>query len=334
MTRSILAGWTRVAGAAIAASLALAACSDRPAPSEQAVPQAAASVVPAGFREATLRRPETNLHYVWGGRGPAVILLHGFPEDWSAWRKVAPLLADRFTVIAPDLRGIGGSTTTSAAFDPASMADDIAALMSARGISEAYIVGHDLGGASAYALARLHPERVRGLMLLESPLEGMPSWMKLKTLPVMWHFGFHQTQGIPEQLIGGREAIYVRHFLKESTGGKQPDEADVARYAQAYGSPESLAAALAIYRQLPRQEEFNLKHRQSTAMPVTVVGGEQALGPVAAGMANDLKAWGWSNAESVVVPAAGHYVADEQPNALAALIATRAALNVSSVAAE
>ena len=334
MTRSILASWTHIAGAAIAASLALAACSGPTSSAVQAQRETPPSVIPAGFQEARLRLPETNLHYVWGGRGPAVIFLHGFPEDWSAWRKVAPQLADRFTVIAPDLRGIGGSTTTAAAFDPASMAEDIVALMSARSISEAYVVGHDLGGASAYALARLHPERVRGLMLVESPLEGMPSWMTLKTLPVMWHFGFHQTQGIPEQLIAGREDIYVRHFLKESTGGKQPDEVDVARYAQAYGSPERLAAALAIYRQLPRQEEFNLKHRQSTATPVTVVGGERALGPVSVGMAKDLKTWGWSNAESVVVPAAGHYVADEQPHALAALVATRAARNISIAAAE
>jgi pimeloyl-ACP methyl ester carboxylesterase len=254
-------------------------------------------------------------------------LLHGFPEDWSAWRKVAPRLADRFTVIAPDLRGIGGSTTTAAAFDPATMAQDIAALMSAHGINEAYLVGHDIGGPVAYALARLHPESVRGLMLVESPLEGMPTWNDVRNSPLMWHLGFHQTPALPEQLLAGRETVYVRHFLELSAGGKPAEEADVARYAAAYRAPERLKALLTIYRQLPMQQAFNLAHREPTTIPVTFVGGERVFGPLGKGIAEDLRAWGWSNVESIVVPAAGHYIADEQPNALAALIEARASQN-------
>ena len=308
----------------VAASLLPAVCPPQAAPGEPVPQQTVASILPEGFREEALRLSETNLHYMWGGSGPAVILLHGFPEDWSAWRKVAPRLADRFTVIAPDLRGIGGSTTTTTAFDPVAMAQDIAALISARRIRDAYLVGHDIGGPVAYALARLHPETVRGLMLVEFPLEGMPTWNSVRNSPLMWHLGFHQTAELPEQLLAGREAIYVRHFLKELAGGKQPDEADVARYAAAYRAPERLKALLAIYRQLPMQEAFNLSHREPTTLPITFVGGERVFGPLGNGIANDLRAWGWSNVESIVVPAAGHYIADEQPEAIAALIETRA----------
>ena len=308
--------------AVFAAGLTLFAC-QQTAP--EATPAASASVLPAGFKEATIGLPEGQLHYVAGGQGPALILLHGFPEDWSAWRRVAPSLAGRFTVIMPDLRGLGGSTTIAERFDPEAMAADIAMLMANRGIADAYLVGHDIGGPVAYALARLQPRRVRGVMLVESPLEGMPSWEKVRNSPLMWHLGFHQTPNLPEQLLAGREEIYVRHFLAESAGGTPPDEADVARYATAYRAPERLHALLSIYRQLDKQEAFNSAHREPLGIPITVVGGERVFGPLVDGMTEDLRNWGATRVEGVVVPKAGHYIADEQPEALAALIAARAA---------
>jgi pimeloyl-ACP methyl ester carboxylesterase len=297
--------------------LALSACQQT-----ASAPADAAHVLPE-FTAGEVGLPEGKLHYVSGGTGPVVILLHGFPEDWSAWRRVAPLLAGRFTVIMPDLRGLGGSTTTSERFDPEAMAADIAMLMADRGVTDAYLVGHDIGGPVAYALARLHPQRVRGLMLVESPLQGMPSWMPMQTAPEMWHLGFLQTPKVSEQLLAGREDIIVRHFLTESAG-TPPDEADVARYAAAYRAPERLGALLAIYRQFDKQEAFNLAHRGPMGIPVTLVGGERVFGPFTEGMAGDLRNWGATRVEAVVVPGAGHYIADEQPAALAALIAARA----------
>ena len=304
----------------LAAGLALVACQQ--SASEASLEQAV-GVLP-GFQDGNIQLPEGQLHYVAGGQGPAIILLHGFPEDWSAWRRVAPHLAGRFTVIMPDLRGLGGSTTTSERFDPEAMASDLILLMASRGINDAYLVGHDIGGPVAYALARLQPRRVRGLMLVESPLQGMPSWIKKQNSPLMWHVGFHQTAALPEQILAGREDIYVRHFLTESNAGKAPDEADVARYAAAYRAPERLHALLSLYRQLDKQEAFNLAHRGPMGTPITIVGGERVFGPLVDGMAKDLRDWGAMHVENVVVPNAGHYIADEQPQALAALIAEHA----------
>jgi pimeloyl-ACP methyl ester carboxylesterase len=304
----------------LTAGLVLFAC-QQTAP--EASPTDSASILP-GFKDATIELPEGQLHYVAGGQGPALILLHAFPEDWSEWRRVAPLLAGRFTVIMPDLRGLGGSTTTSERFDPEAMASDIVLLMASRGITDAYLVGHDIGGPVAYALARLQPRRVRGVMLVEAPLQGMPSWMKEQNSPLMWHVGFHQTAGLPEQLLAGREDIYVRYFLKLSNGGRPPDEADVARYAAAYRAPERLHALLSIYRQLDKQEAFNQAHTGPIGTPIAIVGGEHVFGPLVDGMAADLRDWGATHVETVVVPNAGHYIADEQPQALAALIATQA----------
>jgi len=124
----------------------------------------------------------------------------------------------------------------------------------------------------------------------------------------------------------------VRHFLQASAGGKEPDEADVARYAAAYRAPKRLKALLEIYRQLPAQEAFNLAHREPTEIPMTFVGGERVFGKLSDAIAKDLRAWGWSNVESIVVPDAGHYIADEQPEALAALIEARAGRNVTPTA--
>jgi pimeloyl-ACP methyl ester carboxylesterase len=306
--------------AVLGAGLALFAC-------QQANPEAstidAASTLP-GFKEASVGLPEGKLHYVAGGQGPVLILLHAFPEDWSEWRRVAPLLAGRFTVIMPDLRGLGGSTTTSERFDAEAMAADIAMLMANRGIADAYLVGHDIGGPVAYALARVQPRRVRGVMLIESPLIGMPTWDKIKGSPEMWHVGFHQTANLPEQLLAGREDIYVRHFLELFSGGKAPDEADVARYAAAYRAPERLHALLSIYRQFDKEEAFNRAHQEPMGIPITVVGGERVFGPLVDGMVQDLRGWGATHVQGVVVPNAGHYVADEQPEALAALITAKA----------
>jgi pimeloyl-ACP methyl ester carboxylesterase len=304
--------------ALLCAGLALSGC-------QQTTSESADAVVLPGFTAGEVGLPEGKVHYVSGGSGPTVILLHGFPEDWSAWRHVASQLADRFTVIMPDLRGLGGSTTTSKHFDPEAMAADIAMLMANRGVTDAYLVGHDIGGPVAYALARIHPQRVRGLMLVEAPLEGMASWTEVRNSPLMWHLGFHQTAGISEKLLAGREDVYVRHFLTESAGGRPPDEADVARYATAYRAPHRLHALLSIYRQFDKQEAFNLAHRGPLAVPVTVVGGERVFGSLVDGMIQDLRNWGATRVEGVVVPNAGHYIADEQPEALAELIRRRAA---------
>jgi pimeloyl-ACP methyl ester carboxylesterase len=162
-------------------------------------------------------------------------------------------------------------------------------------------------------------------MMVEAPLQGMPSWMKEQNSPLMWHVGFHQTADLPEQLLAGREDVYVRHFLKLSNGGTPPDEADVARYAAAYRAPERLHALLSIYRQFDKQEAFNLSHKGPIGTPIAVVGGEHVFGPLVEKMAADLREWGALHVETIVVPDAGHYIADEKPQALAALIATRAA---------
>jgi pimeloyl-ACP methyl ester carboxylesterase len=135
--------------------------------------QVQTEAVPAGFASATAQVNGTILHYVAGGQGPALILIHGFPENWSAYAKIMPRLASQYRVVAVDLRGIGGSKSTEGGYDAATMAEDVHQLAQTLGLDRAYIVGHDFGGWVAYALARLHPGTVRGAMILDVPIPGI-----------------------------------------------------------------------------------------------------------------------------------------------------------------
>src|SRR3984957_13148062 len=179
-----------------------------------------------GFVSATAQANGTTLHYVRGGTGSAVILLHGFPESWYAYHRVMPLLAKQFTVVAVDLRGIGGSAVTADGYDAANMAEDVHQLVENLHLEHIYVVGHDIGGMVAYAFARRYPETSRGVMLLDAPVPGLGSGDAVKASPITWHINFQQTPGLPEQLLAGREAIYIRHFLDRDTFG----DADIARY--------------------------------------------------------------------------------------------------------
>jgi pimeloyl-ACP methyl ester carboxylesterase len=134
-------------------------CSGAPAESPRRSPvDSAVAELGDAFESRTANVNGTTLHYVRGGSGRAVILLHGFPQDWSVFRRIMPRLARTFTVVAVDLRGIGGSTATSSGYDAATLAEDIRQLTTQLGLDRPYVAGHDNGGMVAYALARLYPE--------------------------------------------------------------------------------------------------------------------------------------------------------------------------------
>jgi pimeloyl-ACP methyl ester carboxylesterase len=276
-----------------------------------------------GFVSETAQVNATTLHYVRGGAGSAVILLHGFPEDWYAYHRVMPLLAKQFTVVAVDLRGIGGSAATAGGYDAANMAEDVHELMDHLHLEHVYLVGHDIGGMVAYAFARRYPETSRGVMMLDAPLPGLGSWDAVKTSRITWHINFHQTPDLPEQLIAGREAIYLRHFLDSNTFS----DADVVRFARAYSAPEHLRALLEIYRAFPANEKFNAAQQSTIKLPLVLAPGENSpFEKLTPSFAEALRAHGCANVKIEVIKNSVHYVADEQPEAVARLIEQYASL--------
>ena len=276
-----------------------------------------------GFVSATAQANGTTLHYVRGGTGPAIILLHGFPEDWYAYHRVMPLLAKQFTVVAVDLRGIGGSAATADGYDAANMAEDVHQLAESLHLEHIYVVGHDIGGMVAYAFARRYPETSRGVMMLDTPVPGLGSWDAVKASPITWHINFQQTPGLPEQLLAGREAIYIRHFLDRDTFS----DADVARYARAYAAPEHLRALLETYRAFPANEKFNAAQRSAISVPLVLAPGETSpFEKLMPSFAEGLRDHGCANVKIEVIRNSVHYVADEQPELVAELIERYASL--------
>ncbi len=197
-----------------------------------------------GFVSNTAQVNGTTLHYVRGGTGPAVILLHGFPQDWYEFHQIMPRLAKKFTVIAVGLRGVGGSAATPNGYDAANLAEEVHQLARRLRLERPYIAGHDIGGMVAYAFARLYPAQVRGVMILDVPLPGIEPWEEVKANPVLWHIGFHQTPNLPEKLIAGRQFVYFREgsFNRFTANSSSITDADVTHYAKSYAAPKQLRA--------------------------------------------------------------------------------------------
>jgi pimeloyl-ACP methyl ester carboxylesterase len=274
-----------------------------------------------GFVSRTANVNGTTLHYVRGGAGPAVILLHGFPQDWSVFRRIMPRLAANFTVLSVDMRGIGGSAITDT-YDAATVAEDIRQLARELDLGSIYFAGHDNGGMVAYAFARLHPQSTRGIMVLDVPLPGIEPWEDVKAEPLLWHFGFHQTADLPEQLIAGREFIYFRAFFDRFALRREAiSDEDVARYVRAYAGVERLRAGLEFYRRAyPTSETFNATTRSPLRVPIVLAGGDRSTGPANTTIAKALRENGCEDVTVESVRDSGHWVVDEQPAIVADLL--------------
>jgi pimeloyl-ACP methyl ester carboxylesterase len=283
--------------------------------------QVQAEAVPVGFASATAQVNGTILRYVAGGQGPALILIHGFPENWSAYAKIMPRLASQYRVVAVDLPGIGGSKPTERGYDAATMAEDVHQLALTLGLDRSYVVGHDFGGWVAYALARLHPGTVRGAMILDVPIPGIEPWEKVKVDPRLWHFGFHRVPGLAEKLLAGREAIYFGYFLRRTAADpKAISDEDVERYARAYSSPSQMAAAMGMYRAIEKNEKFGEERRGTLDVPLALVAGGNSFGVLLPTMAKGLEDAGAQSVAVDTVSGGGHYVLDTNSAEVAMLI--------------
>jgi pimeloyl-ACP methyl ester carboxylesterase len=280
-----------------------------------------------GFAAGTATANGTAVHYVRGGRGPALVLLHGFPQDWFEWRRLMPRLAERFTVIAVDLRGVGGSAAPADGYAATDLAEDVHRLLGELGIDRAHVVGHDIGGWVAYAFARLHPDSTSTLLIMETPIPGIEPFLHLDIDVPLWHGEFHMIPNLPEALVADRQAIYFRHFFDVGTNDNSViTDADVEHYANAYGDPDHLRSAFEVYRALPANMAFNAEATATVDVPLLLVGGEHVFGPVMPALAENLRArHGWTDVRVEVLENGRHYLAEERPDDVADLIERHAA---------
>jgi pimeloyl-ACP methyl ester carboxylesterase len=282
--------------------------------------------LPAGFTDTFTSRyvdtGEVVLHAVIGGNGPPLLLVHGWPQTWYAWRLLMPALARDFQVIAVDQRGIGLSGKPESGYDTGTLAGDLIGLMDALGHQRFAVVGHDTGFAISYALAADHPDRVACAALAEipGPPGATPSPPLFVPGPVndrLWHIPFNRVDRVPEQLVAGREEIFFGYEFAVQ-GGKLPDDV-IAYYVRLLSDPEALHGSLAFYRAFDATVEQNVRRKdRHLAMPVLAIGGEMSYG----GHVEEAMGTVADDVRGVVIEGAGHWVAEEAPEQmLAALFA-------------
>ncbi|MCU1285757.1 MAG: Alpha/beta hydrolase [Acidobacteriales bacterium] len=250
------------------------------------------------------------IHYLTAGHGPSLILLHGFAETSRMWRPIMPLLAERFTVIAPDLPGIGDSSIPTSGLDMKTSAIRIHALAQSLGIKKSEVVGHDIGLMVAYAYAALYPTETTKLVVMDAFLPGIEGWEAVYNDPNIWHFRFNGPT--PERLVAGRERTYFEYFWNDLAAHKERSipEADRVAYTAAYSRPGRLRASWAYFVSfLQAAKDFEQLSKIKLTMPVLVIGGEKSLGDV---LAKQVRAVA-TNVTVVVVKDTGHWVLEESP---------------------
>jgi pimeloyl-ACP methyl ester carboxylesterase len=269
---------------------------------------AAAQAEPIASR--TLQVDGVNLHYLTAGHGPAVILLHGYTQTSRMWRPIIPLLAAKFTVIAPDLPGIGDSAIPTDGLDMKNAARRVHALAKSLGVEKARVVGHDIGLMVAYAYAAQFPAETEKLVVMDAFLPGVAGWEDVYNNPGIWHFRFNGPT--PEALVRGRERAYFDYFWNEFAADKTHSlpEADRAAYAAAYARPGRMRAGWAYFVSFQQAaRDFAQLSQAKLTMPVLAIGGEKANGKL---LGEQMKIVA-TDATMVVLKDCGHWVLEEKP---------------------
>jgi pimeloyl-ACP methyl ester carboxylesterase len=252
----------------------------------------------------------TKLHYLTAGHGPTVILLHGYTQTSRMWRPLIPKLTAKFTVIAPDLPGIGDSDIPKDGLDMKTAALRIHALAKSLGVTKARVVGHDIGLMVAYAYAALFPTEVEKLVVMDAFLPGVPGWELAYNNPNLWHFRF--TGPTPEALLKGRESIYFNYFWNDLAADKTHSVpvADRTAYVAAYSRPGRLHAGWAYFAAWPETaKDFAQMSQTKLSVPVLSMAGEKAsaaiLGPQMKSVA--------TNVTVIDLKGTGHWLMEERP---------------------
>jgi pimeloyl-ACP methyl ester carboxylesterase len=264
----------------------------------------------AGFTERFAKVNGVRLRYLIGGQGSPVVLLHGYAETSHMWRPIMPSLAERHTVVVPDLRGAGGSAKPQSGYDKKTMAADIRELTSWLKLDRVRIVGHDIGLMVAYAYAAQFPEAAERVVLMDAFLPGIGNWKDVWLLRDLWHFHFYGE--VPLALVKGRERIYLEHFWNDFAADRKHSvpEADRRLYARAYAQPGAMRAGFEYFRNFERDAvDFARMGSTRLSMPMLVLSGEKAGGTFLIEQAKLVA----SDVRGQVIPGVGHWLMEEAP---------------------
>jgi pimeloyl-ACP methyl ester carboxylesterase len=264
----------------------------------------------------------TRLHYVTAGEGPAVMLLHGWPQTWYEWRHVIDLLVGEYQVVAPDLRGFGYSAKPAAGYDAATIAADLAALSDHLGLRDVTVLGHDWGAVFGYVYAAKTPSQVRALGIVEMALPGV-GVMEQAMAPqpqgnFLWHMGFQSVPDLPELLIAGKEKPFLRWFFEHFAYDPGAiTAADLEVYVDAITQVGALRAGLAVYQDFfTSADQVAALAKTPLEIPVRAYGGEACLGGATLASVQAVA----PAAEGGVIERCGHWAGEERPDVVASIV--------------
>jgi pimeloyl-ACP methyl ester carboxylesterase len=266
-----------------------------------------------GFKDEFAEVNGVRLHYRIGGKGSAVVLLHGYTQTGHMWRPIMPVLAERHTVIVPDLRGAGESGRPESGYVKKNMAADIHALVASLGFERASIVGHDIGLMVAYAYAGQFPHATERVVLMDAFLPGVGDWKNVWLMRDLWHFHFHGD--VPLALVKGRERIYFEHFWNDfaADSARSVPEQDRRFYAKAYAQADGMRAGFEYFKAFEQDaNDFAVFSSRKLDMPFLVLTGEKASGTFLIDQAKLVA----SNVTGTVVSGSGHWLMEEAPQAV------------------
>lgn len=265
------------------------------------------------------------LHYVVGGQGPPLLLWHGFLETWYCWRKIMPVLAEQFTVLAPDMRGYGDSDQPTAGYDARTLAEDFRALVKSLGFGRIILVGHDMGAPPALVYAGEYPAEVRGVVYLDEPVllqKNVEQLLKFAPATMqgggLWWWSFALTGDLPETLLAGHERAFLTHNYDQFLCDRASiDEATTAEYLRSFAAPGGVRGAFGVYRAVFDSIKQTEPYASTKiTVPVLALGGEKSMGSKPLEMMRGVV----EHVQGGSVPHCGHFIADERPDYLVAQI--------------
>ncbi|TCK22204.1 alpha/beta fold hydrolase [Pseudonocardia endophytica] len=267
----------------------------------------------------------SHLHVAEAGDpdGRPVLLLHGWPQTWRAWTEVMGLAAGQgIRPIAVDLPGVGGSTGDATDGSKQAVADVVHGLVEAMGLRDTVLVGHDIGAMVVHSYVRTHDD-MSGAVLVDAAVPGIPPWDEVLANPYIWHFAFHALPDLPEQLVRGRERVYLDFFFDAvSADGSRITQEARADYAEAYSRPEALTAGFDWYRTFAADAEHNRTEAVQRPVKTPLLylhsgyqGGDAAV------YAEALADAGCASVGHDTLSGYGHFLPEEAPAELWARIA-------------
>ena len=282
--------------------------------------------VPDGFTGEYREIDGVKLHYVHGGKGPLLLMVHGFGQTWYEWHQLMPLLSKGFEVVALDLPGLGLSDAPKGSYSGQAVSEVIYHF--AKSFSpntKFYLVAHDIGIWNTFPMVVSHQADIVRFVYMEAPIPDQRLYKFPAFTPegesLVWHFSFFAAGGLlPEKLIAGRELLFFSHFIMEHATNKEafPPEL-LERYARSYAKPVSLHAAMEYYRALNESVRQNaVLAATKIKIPAMAIGGG-GIGGLGQSEADQVKEYA-ENVEGHVVPESGHWVPEERPAELNKLV--------------